>query len=87
MNRDPETMAWEDFTHVAGFFPEAPRTGEALTRILLDLGRLLRIRQESLKRGLQKAGAGKLLLILDYLIARADAIKQPDAYFDKMLRT
>ena len=87
MNRDPGTMVWEDFTHVAGFFPEAPRTGEALTRILFDLGRLLRIRQESLTRGLQKAGAGKLLLILNYLIARADAIKQPDAYFDKILRT
>ena len=87
MNRDPGTMVWEDFTHVAGFFPEAPRTGEALTRILFDLGRLLRIRQESLMRGLQKAGAGKLLLILDYLIARADAIKQPDAYFEKILRT
>ena len=87
INRDPGTMVWEDFTHVAGFFPEAPRTGEALTRILFDLGRLLRIRQENLTRGLQQAGAGKLLLIFDYLIARADAIKRPDAYFEKILRT
>ena len=86
VNRDTETMVWEDFTHVAGFFPEAPRTGEALNRILFDLGRLLRIRQENLTRGLQKAGAGKLLLIFDYLIARADAIKRPDAYFEKILR-
>lgn len=85
INRDPGTMAWEEFTHVADFFPEAPRTGEALTRILFDLGRLLRIRQENLTRGLQKAGAGKLLLIFDYLIARADAIKQPDAYFERIL--
>ena len=87
INRDHGKMMWEDFTHVAGFFPEAPRNGEALTRILYDLGRLLRIRQENLTRGLQKAGAGKLLLIFDYLIARADAIRQPDAYFEKILRT
>lgn len=86
INRDHRTMLWEDFTHVAGFFPEAPRTGEALTRILFDVGKLLRIGQDNITRGLQKAGAGKLLLIFDYLIARANAIKQPDAYFKKILR-
>ena len=87
MNRDPARMAWEDFTHVAGFFPEPPRTGEALTRILYDLGRLLRISQDELRYGIQKAGAGKLLLVFDYLIARADTIKHPDAYFERILRT
>jgi len=87
MSRDPEHMAWEDFTHVAGFFPEPPQTGEALTRILYDLGRLLRISQDELRYGIQKAGAGKLLLIFDYLIARADTIKHPDAYFERILRT
>ncbi len=87
MNRDPARMAWEDFTHVAVFFPEPPHTGEALTRILYDLGRLLRISQDELRRGIQKAGAGKLLLIFDYLIARADTIKHPEAYFEKILRT
>lgn len=87
MNRDPAQMAWEDFTHVTGFFPEPPRSGEALTRILYDLARLLRISQDELKRGIQKAGAGKLLLVFDYLIARADTIKHPDAYFERILRT
>jgi len=87
MNRDPARMAWEDFTHVAGFFPEPPRTREALTRILYDLGRLLRISQDELRHGIQKAGAGKLLLVFDYLIARADTIKHPDAYFGRILRT
>jgi replication initiation protein RepC len=87
MNRDPARMAWEDFTHVAGFFPEPPRTGEVLTRILYDLGRLLRIGQDELRHGIQKAGAGKLLLVFDYLIARADTIKHPDAYFERILRT
>lgn len=87
MNRDPARMAWEDFTHIAGFFPEPPRTGEALTRILYDLGRLLRISQDQLRHGIQKAGAGKLLVVFDYLIARADTIKHPDAYFERILRT
>jgi len=87
MNRDPARMAWEDFTHVAGFFPDPPRTGEALTRILYDLGRLLRISQDELQHGIQKAGAGKLLLVFDYLIARADTIKHPDAYFERILRS
>jgi len=87
MNRDPSTMAWDDFTHISGFFPKPPRSGEALTRILYDLGRLLRVNKDRLKRGIQKAGAGKLLLVFDYLIARADTIKQPDAYFERILRT
>lgn len=87
MNRDPARMVWEDFTHVAGFFPKPPHTGEALTRILYDLARLLRISQDELRRGIQKAGAGKLLLVFDYLIARADTIKHPDAYFERILRT
>jgi replication initiation protein RepC len=86
MNRDPERMAWADFSHVAEFFPEAPRTGQALNRVLLDVGRLLRIRQEKLMRGLQKAGAGRLLLILDYLLGKGEAIKQPEAYFETILR-
>lgn len=87
MNRDPARMAWEDFTHVAEFFPEPPRTGEAFTRILYDLGRLLRIGQDELRRGIQKAGATKLLLVFDYLIAKADTIKNPHAYFERILRT
>jgi replication initiation protein RepC len=86
MNRDPAKMAWTDFSHVADFFPDPPRTGEALNRVLFDIGRLLRIRQEKLMRGLQKAGAGRLLLILDYLLGKGDAIRQPEAYFETILR-
>ena len=86
MNRDPAKMAWTDFTHVADFFPDPPRTGEALNRVLFDIGRLLRIRQEKLMRGLQKAGAGRLLLILDYLLGKGEAIRQPEAYFETILR-
>jgi len=85
MNRDPEKMAWEDFTHVAGLFPVPPHSGETLTRVLYDLGELLRVGQDRLKRGIQKAGAGKLLLVFDYLLARSDTIKYPDAYFEKVL--
>ena len=85
MNRDPTKMAWADFTHIAGLFPVPPRSGETLTRVLYDLGRLLRVRQDKLKRGIQRAGAGKLLLVFDYLIARSDTIKCPDAYFEKAL--
>ena len=87
MNRDPEKMAWEDFTHVAGLFPVPPHSGETLTRVLYDLGKLLRVGQDRLKRGIQKAGAGKLLLVFDYLLARAGTIKHPDAYFEKVLCT
>ena len=87
MNRDPARMAWTDFSHVAGFFPDPPRTGEAFNRILFDIGRLLRIHQEKLMRGLQKAGAGRLLLILDYLLGKGEMIRQPEAYFEKILRT
>lgn len=87
MNRDPAKMAWTDFSHVADFFPDPPRTGEGLNRILFDIGQLLRIRQEKLMHGLQKAGAGRLLLILDYLLGKGEAIRQPEAYFVTILRT
>lgn len=87
MNRDPEKMAWEDFTHVAGLFPVPPHSGETLNRILYDLGKLLRVGQDRLKRGIQMAGAGKLLLVFDYLLARSSTIKHPDAYFEKVLCT
>ena len=86
MNRDPAKMAWTDFSHVADFFPDPPRTGEALNRVLFDIGRLLRIRQEKLMRGLQKAGAGRLLLILDYLLGKGEAIRQPEAYFETIMK-
>ena len=86
MSRDPAKMAWKDFSHVADFFPDPPRTGEALNRVLFDIGRLLRIRQEKLMRGLQKAGAGRLLLILDYLLGKGEAIRQPEAYLETILR-
>lgn len=85
MNRDPEKMAWEDFTHVAGLFPVPPHSGETLNRILYDLGKLLRVGQDRLKRSIQMAGAGKLLLVFDYLLARSGTIKHPDAYFEKVL--
>jgi len=86
MNRDPAKMVWTDFAYVSDFFPDQPRTGEALNRILFDVGRLLRIRQEKLMRGLQKAGAGRLLVILDYLLGKGEAIRQPEAYFETILR-
>ena len=86
MNRDPAKMAWTDFSHVADFFPDPPRTGEALNRVLFDIGRLLRIRQEKLMRGIQKAGAGRLLVILDYLLGKGETIRQPEAYFETILR-
>lgn len=87
MHRNPEKMAWEEFTHVAGLFPVPPHSGETLTRVLYDLGKLLRVGQDRLKRGIQKAGAGKLLLVFDYLIARSNTIKYPGAYFEKVLCT
>lgn len=86
MNRDPAKMAWTDFSHVADFFPDPPRTSEALNHVLFDIGRLLRIRQEKLMRGLQKAGAGRLLLILDYLLGKGEAIRQPEAYFETIMK-
>lgn len=86
INQDPAKTAWSDFTHVSDFFPDPPRTGEALNRVLFDIGRLLRIRQEKLMRGLQKAGVGRLLVILDYLLGKGEAIRQPEAYFETILR-
>lgn len=85
LSRDPKTMDWKDFRHVAGFFPSPPQSPEALTRILTDIGSLLRIGQDRLTRGLRQLGAGRVLLVLDYLIAKAGTIREPGAYFAAML--
>ncbi len=36
-------------------------------------------------RGLQKTGAGRLLVILDYLLGKGETIRQPEAYFETIL--
>lgn len=87
MNRDPKTMTWDEFRYVAEFFPNPPRNGEALTRIVFELGKLLRIGQVKLLHWLSKAGAGRVLLAFDYLIARAEVIKEPNAYFESILKS
>jgi len=83
--RNPRTMDWQDFRNVASYFPCPPRTTETFRKILADLGSLLRIGQDRLARGLRELGAGRTLLVLDYLISRADAIREPNAYFDAVL--
>jgi len=87
MNRDPKMMAWDDFQHIAEYFPKPPRNGQAMTRILVELGKLLRIRQENLMHWLGRTGAGRVLLAFDYLIARTEIIKDPNAYFETILNS
>ena len=83
--RDPAKMAWTDFTHVIRFFPDEPKDHDNLTSILLQLGNLLRIKEQNLMAALQKTGAGRLLVAFDYLIEKADTIRRPEAYFQRML--
>lgn len=87
MHRDPKMMEWDEFQHIAEFFPEPPNTPKALTRIVAELGKSLRIRQERLIHWLNKVGPGRILLAFDYLIARAEVIKEPSAYFETILNS
>lgn len=86
MSRNHKIMTWDEFQYVAQFFPKPPRSREALTRIFFELGKLLRVCQEKLMRWLNKAGAGRVLLAFDCLIARAEVIKEPNAYFETILK-
>lgn len=86
MNVDPATMAWTDFVHVASFFPEEPQSATSLTRTIFDLGRLLRIGQQTLARMINISGPGRILLAFNYLLSKADSIRNPEAYFERMLR-
>ena len=87
MHRDPKMMDWDEFQHIAEFFPKPPNTPEALTRMVAELGKLLRISQERLIHWLSKVGPGRVLLAFDYLIARAEVIKEPSAYFETILNS
>ncbi len=87
MHRDTKMMGWDEFQHIAKFFPKPPNTPEALTRMVAELGKLLRISQERLIHWLSKVGPGRVLLAFDYLIARAEVIKEPSAYFETILNS
>jgi len=80
-------MDWDEFKHIAEFFPKPPNTPETLTRMMAELGKLLRISQERLIHWLSKVGPGRVLLAFDYLIARAEVIKEPSAYFETILNS
>lgn len=84
--KDP-AVAWTDYRNASEFFPDPPRSPAALSRVLMDIGRMLRIRQESLLRGLQAAGPGRVLAILDYLLGRGEAIRRPEAYLLAAVRS
>lgn len=83
--RNPEEMEWNEFHHVSGFFPEAPRNVQALKALLFDLGGLLRIGESKVRSCLMRSGPGRLLLAFDQMIPRAGQIKDPGAYLEKML--
>lgn len=85
LNQDASRMAWTDFTHVASFYPEEPRSTESLTRTLLDIGKMLRIGQEKLSSAIKSSGMGRVLLAFNYLLAKADEIQNPSQYFDRIL--
>lgn len=86
-NRDPSTMSWKDFTHIASLFPEAPHGPYALKNIILDVGKLLRISHDNLMHGLQNTSSGKILLLLNHIIGMTGTIRSPSAYFKKVLWT
>jgi len=85
ITQDTSRMAWNDFTHVACFYPDEPKSPEGLTRTLLDIGKMLRIGQERLLRAIKTSGLGRVLLAFNYLLAKADEVQSPSRYFDKML--
>lgn len=87
INRDPGTMEWKYFTHVAEYFPEPPLSKPALIKRIYDLGGILGICQEGVKRGIDEAGIEQLVVIFDDMIARGDEIQKPDAFLKKILRT
>ena len=78
-------MAWEEFTHIASFYPDPPNTEMSLTRTLLDIGKMLRITQDKLLQAIKTSGPGRMLLAFNYLLARAEEIREPGPYFDKMM--
>lgn len=85
MNKNPASMAWEEFTHVASFYPNPPNTEGSLTRTIMDIGKMLRITQAKLLRAIKTSGPGRMLLAFNYLLARAEDIRDPGPYFDKMM--
>ncbi|MCA1776995.1 MAG: replication protein C [Loktanella sp.] len=85
MKRNPEKMNWQDFSGVASFYPTPPRSIEALTRIIFELGNAMNVRTNRLIEYMKRSGPSRTLLALDCLITRVDTIRHPSAYLDRIL--
>lgn len=85
LKRDPSKMAWDDFKNVAGFFPKPPQSPSELKSIVIEMGRFLKIQQDQLFRSVERLGIGKVLLLIDYLLERAEDIVNPGAYLQRVM--
>lgn len=78
-------MSWQDFKNLSAFFPTEPRDMPSIARIIADAGMLLRLNKERLMRHLRTQGPAKLLLALDLIIGKAEEIRYPSSYLDRMM--
>ncbi|MCA0922826.1 helix-turn-helix domain-containing protein [Pseudooceanicola nanhaiensis] len=92
-NSDPEKRGdvtavdvWPDLPTLSMFYPEPPKTPQALRTILHDFAAMLRIGQGTLIAALRSHGLFATLRSLDQLASKAHEIERPDGYLQAMLR-
>lgn len=85
VTKNPKSMAWTDFKNLSEFFPKEPRDTESVLRIITSVGSLLRISSERLMCHLRSKGPGHLLIALDAIIGKAEVIRNPSSYLEKLM--
>ncbi|MBT9384384.1 hypothetical protein KM176_10990 [Pseudooceanicola sp. CBS1P-1] len=77
--------SWQSCPNIASFYPQPPTNDSELTETIFNIGSFMGLRTETLVSSLSALGWRKCLVALEYLIEKADQIRNPNGYLRKMV--
>lgn len=81
---DPLAL-WTQCTALTKYYPEAPRTGNALVEILYQFFGFLGLRQDSKEQVVRTFGIHNTIRIAEYMALRGHSIARPNKYIQHMV--
>lgn len=76
---------WMNCSELQSFFPGNVQTEHQGKRVLFDVSRMLRIKDELVSIAVQKVGLHRCLVLVDHIVTKVAMITAPEAYLRKML--
>lgn len=84
-NVDDLSHAWDACSELQAFFPDRPRSTHALTQLLFEAGRLLRIGDALIAEAVQKLPLSACITIMDTMMQQVAQISSPKGYFKSVI--